>query len=256
LQQSYVPTLRRNTLLPHRFAGICMNCHVILASAPMPVNPDTADILGLGPADRELVRAGQEVRMPSIISDIKAPLIGREANLVHSYWGVCSNCHTIVHAGNGAPPKLVADGMRRARQRLLSMHLSDKQIAYANPEVGLTPQVFASYVFGAFALLCLIALVALPYLKNLPPGRAAQLHIWSGIGLTFFAVLHWLFSPRGNAVLHLGLIFVLGLTVSGVFTRARAARGLLGTVHVHRYALYLVIATIAAGHLAVSSLWL
>lgn len=268
----WIPSVSRSSLLPHRFAGICMNCHAILGGTPRPIDRRSLErATGLSASERALVQAGQQVRTPTIISDIKAPLIGRNAVLPHKFWGVCSNCHSILHAGTGPSPTQIRLGMGRAQEGLLAMQLSDEQISYATPNIEINARGYASYFFGVCAFLFFLATMIYPAMEVAAARNAKKyagtfdLRKWSNIhqcaalGFTGCALLHWFFSPRGNAILHFGLLLAIATAISGVAYKAesiKTRRPLVGWLHTQRYLTYLMIGVVLAGHLAVSSIWL
>ena len=47
--------ITRNSLLEHRFAGICMNCHMIQEIGPVPINRENMPMLPLDRKERMLV---------------------------------------------------------------------------------------------------------------------------------------------------------------------------------------------------------
>ncbi len=264
IMPTWIPTIDRRALLPHLYAGICMNCHVVLGELPtLPVGPDTP---GLLPVDQELVRAGQRVLVPTPMQALKAPLITRESILPHVFKGECSNCHSIVQAGRGASPEYLAQGLQLARTRLVGRGLSDSEIARAQIDPRASVRSIAMISAGIVALgLFLVSMVyvVMKTLIKLDPKKWRaridikkwfRIHEWSSIALAAVAVVHWLLSEQGNAFLHVSLLLLVGLAISGVAYRARALkahRKSMRWVHTQRSLTYVLIALAIAGHLMI-----
>jgi hypothetical protein len=259
-----IPSITRSSLLPHRFAGLCMNCHAILGGAPLPISKEHVARLKLTPEEQILVRAGQRVEVPSVFQDIKAPLLARDAVLPHSFRGVCSNCHSVVHAGSGPSQEMLLRGLTQARQRLVAQNLPDREIAFAgSAPIGPTRRVL-QYVSGALALLMfLVSMVYIgmkvlvrkdkKYRKLFNMKRWFQIHEWSSYLFALFAVLHWLLSEQGNSLLHLSLVLIVALTLSGLGFRykilAKANKKRMRWVHTQQTMAYVLVFLMVAGHL-------
>ncbi|MBF0199665.1 MAG: hypothetical protein HQL32_18250, partial [Planctomycetes bacterium] len=103
----------RNALLPHPYAGTCLNCHGITDTPPVNMNAGNMDKFRLTKTERNLLLAGQSVEVPSFWNRLPYAPITREAKLVHKYTGVCSNCHLIYKSPPSA--KFMADARQKTR---------------------------------------------------------------------------------------------------------------------------------------------
>lgn len=266
-----LPTITRNSLLPHEFAGACLHCHFIVEEGPTPVNLDNMASLPLTQTERRLVQAGQQVIPPSVLTRMNAPVLSYGTVLAHSFWGVCSNCHRVVDLGFGRGPDASQQALALGRTPLLQDGVSELQIANASiaPRSSLRPLI--SWWFGVLALvLFLVSMVYVAikvYLGYQPKEdqkrlrealalkRWFRVHEWTSFGFAGAVVVHWLFSDLGSALLHVSLLLVVALTLSGALYRYRitalASKKSMRWIHTQRLLLYLLIVTTIAGHLFV-----
>src|SRR5262245_23258599 len=99
--------INRNSLLPHRFVGVCENCHRVLEVGPVEMSRDNMHLFKLAPMEQRLLVAGQRVDAPTVTQRMRVPAIFRDDLLPHSYVGVCSNCHEVLNV------RPTSDFMRR-----------------------------------------------------------------------------------------------------------------------------------------------
>lgn len=233
-----VPTITRTSLLPHAFVGVCRSCHVIRATPIEAVNRGTLEQFPVSDGDRALLMAGQQVVVPTPFHQLQAPVLSRETALPHAFVGVCSNCHRVLQTGSF--PRTSTADLAQARRRLIDLEISDRQIAYARPAPQSRLLVVSMWAFGfialGFFLLSMVYVVLKLYVASKPKSeqgklrkryqlkRWFQVHIWSSVGYTVAAVAHWLCSSKGNFLLHLSLLLLIVLTVSGVLLRYRVPR--------------------------------
>lgn len=265
---SLIPTITRSSLLPHRFAGLCMNCHAVLGVVPRPIDIGHLGNRKLSPEERTLVHAGQRVDMPSVFQHAKAPLIGRNAQLPHSFRGVCSNCHSVVHAGSGPSQEALLRGMARARQRLVKSKLSDHEIAHADSKPAGEVRRFFQYTFGVVALgMFLVSMIYIvmkmlvrrdpkKYRRVFKMKKWFRIHEWTSYGFLVASIVHWMLSTRGNAMLHLSLAMVIVLSLSGIGFRykllGRAKKKKMRWLHTQRYMAYVLVFLMVTGHLLIA----
>jgi hypothetical protein len=223
-------TITRNSLLPHRFAGVCENCHRVIEIGPVQMNRDNMSLFNLTPGDRQLLVAGQRVEVPSLLQRIRVPAISRADRLPHPYVGVCSNCHIILDV---APtPELDRRYMQRAYQPLLAGAMPGERIMRGGAREREARELMRN-IFGFVALsLFLAAFVYIGMrflLRNFPDKYKGKLkikpwfvaHEWCSSAFCLAAILHWYYSDRGNTFLHVALLIVIWLTVAGYVLRYR-----------------------------------
>ncbi len=266
-----LPTITRNSLLPHQFAGACMHCHSIVEDGPTPVNRENLASLPLGETDRALVRAGQQVILPSVLTRMNAPVLVHGTVLAHSFWGVCSNCHRVVDLGFGRGTAASEERLTLGRTPLIRDGMSDRQIANATTEAGRSARVVAAWSFGilalGFFLISMVFVAMKVYLGSKPKSDQKRLrnvlnikkwfriHEWTSFGFGGAVVLHWWFSDLGSAVLHVSLLLVVALTLSGILYRYKipslTSKKSMRWIHTQRLLLYVLIFTTVTGHLFV-----
>jgi hypothetical protein len=125
--------INRNSLLPHRYAGPCVNCHRIVEVGPIAMNRDNLHAFRLSTQEQRLLSAGQRVEVPTISQLLRIPAITRNDGLPHPYVGVCSNCHVVLDVHSS--PALMARAMQLARQPLVGSDLAPAAIARAGVRV-------------------------------------------------------------------------------------------------------------------------
>jgi hypothetical protein len=223
--------INRNSLLPHRFAGVCENCHRVRDVGPVEMNLANMNLFNLRLDQRRLLVAGQRVEAPSFLQRLRVPAIKRTESLAHPYVGVCSNCHVILDVSPSA--SMAQRAMSRAYQPLVMGAMSQERIARGGRREG--GREFWRNLFGFTALgLALVACVyiVMRYLMNKYPavlkGKLKikpwfTAHEWCSSAFTVATILHWYFSDRGNNFLHIALLIVIWLTMAGYVLRYRMA---------------------------------
>ncbi len=250
--------LERSSLLPHRYAGPCMNCHRIQPSHPIAINTQNASRLRLTDRDRMLVYAGQRVDTPPVGLGTLTPAITRTDILAHSYVGVCSNCHVVLDIHPS--PLFMKKAMLRARQPLLDGRMTPAQIAHAGAQLDRTRAIVRD-AFGYVALASLLLSAVFMVIRALPrddtEGRLRLktwllVHEWSAVAFAISTFAHWYYSDRGNNFLHVALLLVAWLTVEGLLMRGRMTKGRahrsLRMVHTQRVLFFAVVALLVMGH--------
>jgi hypothetical protein len=251
--------LDRSSLLPHRYAGPCMNCHRIQPSTPIAINTQNASRLRLTDRDRILVYAGQRVDRPPVGLGTVTPAITRIDILAHSYVGVCSNCHVVLDIHPS--PLFMKKAMLRAQQSLLDGRLTPDEVAHGGAQLDRTRALIRD-ACGYAALLFLALSSVFMVLRGLPRDESGApprwrdwlvVHEWSAVGFALATFAHWYYSDRGNNFLHVALVLIAWLTIEGLLLRARLAKGSahrnLRMVHTQRVLFFAVAALLVMGHL-------
>jgi len=223
-------TITRNSLLPHRFAGVCENCHRVIEIGPVQMNRDNMSLFNLTPGDRQLLVAGQRVEVPSLLQRIRVPAISLADRLPHPYVGVCSNCHIILDATT--TPGFAQRSMQRAYQPLALGSMATERIMRGGARER-EAREFLRNTFGFIALslfLCASVYLGMRFLlRTFPDKYKGKLkikpwfvaHEWCSSAFCLAAILHWYYSDRGNTFLHVALLIVIWLTVAGYVLRYR-----------------------------------
>lgn len=219
--------ITRNSLLPHRYAGPCINCHVVLNVGPVAIDASTMDRYALTPTERQLILAGQRVEVPALSRRVSIPAITRTDGLPHSYVGVCSNCH--VELDVHPSPEFMQRAMLRASQPLIGLSPSETARGGALPDDDRSRQ---RRLWGYAALP--LALMSIGFIgghvrARRKPGGASSptgwlmLHEVSAATFCVTTVLHWYYSDRGNNFLHLALVTLGWLATGGLLLRYRTS---------------------------------
>ena len=253
--------INRNSLLPHRFAGVCENCHRVNDVGPVEMNKDNMNLFNLSLDQRRLLVAGQRVEAPSLLQRLRVPAIKRSETLPHPYVGVCSNCHVILDVNPSAAAAQRA--FARSYQPLAMTTMSQERIANAGIRQRGSREFWRN-LFGFIALgLGLVACVYvfMRYLMNkfpavtkgkikIKPWFAA--HEWCSSGFCIATTLHWYFSDRGNNFLHTSLLLVIWLTLAGYALRygmgEKATRKHLRLLHSQRWLFVALLVLLVVGH--------
>jgi hypothetical protein len=255
--------ITRNSLLPHRFAGVCENCHRLLELGPTPMNRDNMNALGISGAQRRLLLAGQSVEVPTVAQKLRTPPIVRADILPHPYVGVCSNCHAILDV----PPS--REFMRRAMslsyQDLGSFDLRPGQIARATAPRHRPREVWRNF-WGVVALGCFTGCAAYIVIRILMRWNPAKykgrfnlkpwfmVHEWSSLLLCLAAIAHWHYSDEGNNLLHISLALIVWLTLGGLILRYRLANGEakknVRLAHTQLIIFFITVLLLVIGHIA------
>jgi hypothetical protein len=251
--------INRNSLLPHRYAGPCVNCHRVVEVGPIAMNSENLSAFRLTPQEQRLLAAGQRVEVPTVSQLLRIPAITRADGLPHPYVGVCSNCHVVLDVHPS--PELMVRAMQLARQPLVGSDLAPALIASAGVRVD---QDRARRRIGwgwvALPLLLLTSVyVGLKRLVRARPGSRRLLepwlavHVWAGGAFAVAASLHWYYSDRGNNFLHLALLGIVWMAAGGsvlLWRRTRHGPGSGGLLlHTQRFVFLALIALAVAGHL-------
>lgn len=255
----------RSALLPHRFAGVCMNCHLVREVGPVAKNRVTMNqqlVNGqwVSPLEQASIRAGMRVDVPTVAQRIAAPSLVTTANLPHHFVGVCSNCHEILDAKPS--PVFMQEAFALARQPLnfanlgqlaASGHTHDEAREMARDFWGYIALIFLLISFGYVVLKRLIASYPERFRRRFSLKRWLVVHEWSAFGFTLCAILHWYYSTAGNTLLHLSLVVTLWLSLAGFMLRQRLLRGKarqsLRLLHSQQLLAYLLIVLLIVGHL-------
>jgi hypothetical protein len=251
----------RNSLLPHLYAGPCINCHRINEVGPIPMNSSNMDVFRLTPLKRRLLLAGQRVDAPTLSQKIRVPAITRTDILPHSFVGVCSNCHVILDLRPS--PAFMREAMRRASQPLFSQEVPASAIARAGTYHDVQGER-RRRAWGYVALpLCLAALVFIVRRvwararggeQRHDPHDALWLtvHEWCAAGFVVAATLHGYYSDRGNNYLHLAFVSLACLIMGGLVLRFRLAAGDIRTnaivLYVQRLMALGLVTLVMVGH--------
>lgn len=247
----------RSSLLPHRYAGPCMNCHSVRKDTLVPINRQNLATMALPQRDRLLVLAGQRVDPPRPL--VLTPAITRIDILPHSYVGICSNCH--VELDIHPSPVYMARSLQRAHQPLLDGTLSPIEIAYAGAHIDRRRGALRNLIGYAaiVTLLLLCGFIGARWIRRglgIPVGplkRWLALHEWCGILFALLTTLHWILSDRGNNPLHLALLVVVWLALEGALLRFLMVKGPThrspGLVHTQRVVFASLLALLLVGHL-------
>lgn len=223
-------TITRNSLLPHRFAGVCENCHRVIDVGPVDMNQDNMRLFSLTAEERQLLVAGQRVEAPSLLQRLRVPAISRNDWLPHPYVGVCSNCHIILDSQLSR--SFAQRSMSRAFQPLAMGMMGTERVARGGTRER-EGRAFLRNVFGFVALalfLCATVYLGMRFLMRTYPQKFKGkfkikpwfvAHEWCSSAFCLAAILHWYYSDRGNTFLHVALLIVIWLTVAGYVLRYR-----------------------------------
>jgi hypothetical protein len=251
----------RNSLLPHRFAGVCENCHHVQEIGPVEMNAENMSLFNLSLEQRRLLLAGQSVQAPSILQRLRVPAISRVDTLPHPYVGVCSNCHIVL---NVTPTREHAQrSMMRAYQSVGLGVAEPERVAMGGvrdrSEREFWRNFFGFVALGLFVLSCVY--VGMRFLMQTYPHLFVGkfrikpwfiTHIWCSTAFTVAAILHWYLSDRGNMFLHIALVIAVWLTLAGFVLRYRLAEKEtnknLRLLHTQRWLFVAFVALLIIGH--------
>lgn len=250
--------INRNSLLPHRYAGPCSNCHRIADVGPIAINRNNMNAFSLTALEQRLLLAGQRVQVPSISQQLRVPAITRVDSLPHPYVGVCSNCHVILNVHPS--PAFMDAALRRARQRLSGLELAPAGIARAG--AALNPARARYRITWGYVALPLLVLTSVYVVLRhfVGPGKQEQqrlaawraVHQWAGGAFATVAAIHWYYSDRGNNFLHLALVALGWLVLGGALLRFRMSRSELppprGLLYAQRFVFVTFIVLAGIGH--------
>lgn len=260
--------INRNALLPHDFAGPCINCHRIAELGPTELNTHNMLAYNLTARERELVDAGQRVVLPTVAMRIRTPAILRDDLLPHSYVGVCSNCHVVLDVRPSA--SYFDNALASARTPLPVF-----QSAHPGPTVDgsldhhgfeLREDLRSLFGFVSLVLFFVSAVyVVMRILLRRDPKRWRgrldlkkwiKIHEWTSVGVCLSAMVHWHYSDRGNNFLHVSVLVLFWLAAAGFTMRARSlsnrsARKGVRLVHTQRYLFVGLIVLLVLGHVLV-----
>lgn len=256
------PTVRapvaidRNALLPHRYAGPCLNCHRIVEVGPVAINAGNMQKFRLSPVERQLLLAGQRVDPPDLSQKLSIPAITRTDGLPHPYVGVCCNCHVVLDVHPS--PEFMKEAMRRANQPLAGLNLSAELTARGGSVLDESRARYRrGWGYAALPLLVLSVVFIVLRIRARKAG-APQRDPWLGLheaaaaAFCAAALLHWSYSDRGNNFLHLALVSLAWLAAGGAFLRYRLARRPAGAPSsiskIQRLSLLALVVLLAVGH--------
>ena len=255
--------INRNALLPHGFAGPCMNCHTIQDVGPMALAVSNMAAFTLSPRDRELLQEGQRVVVPDLLMTVRVPALTRDDVMPHDYVGVCSNCHIVLDV---RPSAAHFDAALENARRPLAARFAQRPGPTINPSDRRSRgDELIRTVSGCVALFLFILstgyIVARNLIRRNPKrwrGRFElkdwmKYHQLSSIALMGVVLVHWYYSDRGNTLLHLGVIVLFWLGAAGFAMRKNAlthkvARKGIRLVHTQRYLFIALIALLVLGH--------
>jgi hypothetical protein len=217
-----------NSLLPHRYAGPCLNCHQILPGAPTAMNRANMHAFRLTDVERQLLMAGQSVEVPTLRQKLSIPAITRSDILPHRYVGVCTNCHLVLDVR--PTPGYMQEAMRRATQHLLKSDLTAVGVAWggfaADHRHSLTRRLWGYTAIPLFVLAAvyvvlrqIVRLNPTAYQGRFPLDGWLVVHQWCAVGFTAAATMHGYYSDRGNNFLHLAFVAAVSLTLIGAALR-------------------------------------
>jgi hypothetical protein len=256
--------INRNALLPHGFAGPCMNCHTIQEVGPMELSARNMYAFNVTARDRMLLEAGQQVVVPDLLMQVRVPALTRDDTLPHDYVGVCSNCHVVLDV-RPSPEHTVA--------ALQNAHRALSSVGARRPGPSIHPMERRSerddlirIVSGFVALLLFVlssGYVVIRILLRHDPKRWRgrfklpdwmKYHQLSSMALMAVVLVHWYYSDRGNTLLHLAVVALFWLGVAGFAMRKnaiehKAARNGIRLVHTQRYLFIGLIVLLVVGHL-------
>lgn len=255
--------INRNSLLPHRYVGPCLNCHKIQGSAPVAMNESNMLMFRLSEADRVLLKAGQRVDVQTAVQQAAVPAITRSDILPHPYIGVCSNCHVVLDMRPSR--RFMQKAMQGAYQPITNRGWDASKIKYAGASPDRTRDDIRIWTgFLALALLLVgcgyiaerIWMRLRPKSGRLMGGNLKKwlvVHEWSLVAFCGASVLHWYYSDRGNNFLHLALILVIWLTAAGFVLRYRmthkTTKSGLRLLHSQQVLFFAVLILLVGGHL-------
>ncbi len=217
-----------NSLLPHRYAGPCLNCHRILPGAPTAINRANMHLFRLTDAERQLLLAGQSVEVPTLRQKLSIPAITRSDILPHRYVGVCTNCHLVLDVR--PTPAYMQEAMRRAGQHLLRSDLTAVGVAwggFASDHRHTRTRRLWGYTAIPLFVLAIVYVVLrqlvrwnkAAYEGKFPLGAWLVVHQWCAVAFTAAATMHGYYSDRGNNFLHLAFVSAVSLTLIGAALR-------------------------------------
>lgn len=254
--------ITRNSLLPHRFAGPCINCHKIKEVGPVTMNRGNMRLFRLMPMEQRLLAAGQRVDAPSAAQRLRMPAITRDDVLPHRFVGVCSNCHVVLDVRPSSA--YMKRAFSRAYAPLMSSGLTNEQIARAGAHESDRRELWRN-VWGFFALVLFCVSSIFVVIRMLVRGDPKRyrgrfkikkwftVHEWASTAFFGAALAHWHYSDRGNNLLHLALIVSAWLTVAGFAMRYRltegAAKKSVRLLHSQRALYFGLIVLLLVGHL-------
>jgi hypothetical protein len=254
--------INRNSLLPHRFAGVCENCHRVAEVGPAEMNMDNMQLFNLSPQKRQLLLAGQRVEAPSLLQRLRVPALKRTEWLPHPYVGVCSNCHLLLDIKPGTETAMTT--MRLAYQPVVTANMSPERVAKGGVRER-NGREFVRNLFGFIALglgLVAVVYIVMRILLNKYPGKFKgkfkikpwfTAHEWCSTGFCLAVIVHWYFSDRGNNFLHIALLIVIWLTLAGYVLRYRMAEKTtqkgVRLVHGQRTLSLVLLVLLVVGHL-------
>lgn len=253
--------ITRSSLLPHRFAGPCLNCHRIQDGGPVELNARNMGHFNLGPTERRLIRAGQRVQVPSLLQRLRTPAITRDDILPHDFVGVCSNCHVVLDIRPSG--RYMRHAMRRAYQPLTLPGAPLRHVERGGVRERHTREWLRN-LFGVIALGTLglsMVYIGVRVLMQADPARFKgrfqvkkwfRAHEWASVGFCLATVMHWYYSDRGNNFLHTALILTVWLTAAGFMLHYRLAhknaRKRVRAVHTQRGLAVALLILIVVGH--------
>ncbi len=256
--------INRNALLPHGYAGPCLNCHTIQELGPMDLSAANMSAFAMTARDRRLLEVGQKVVVPSLLMQLRVPALTRDDILPHDYVGVCSNCHVILDVRPS--PAYVASaldnaqrplGLLNARRPGPTVHPADHR-SVADERI----RTVSGYV-ALFLFLLSTAYVVARVLMRHDPARwkgrfklkpLMKYHQFASAALMAVVLVHWHYSDRGNNALHLAVVALFWLGAAGVVMRKNAltnkvARKGIRLVHTQRFIFIGLIILLVVGHL-------
>lgn len=253
--------LNRNSLLPHRFAGPCMNCHQVQNVGPIAMSAKNMMLFRLTPQDQRLLEAGQTVEAPTITQKLRMPAIFREDVLPHRFVGVCSNCHVVMDVR--PTEAYMTRAMRLAYQPLTGLGIGNERIRNGGVREDHSRELYRN-IWGFLALAFFVPACGYIVIRGLTRANPKKykgkfkikrwfvLHEWLSTGFCLAAILHWYYSDRGNNYLHVALVMVIWLTLAGYVLRYRMAiretQKNVKLVHTQRFLFYALIGLLVVGH--------
>jgi hypothetical protein len=253
--------INRNSLLPHRFAGACLNCHKIQEVGPISMSERNMMLFRLTPQDQRLLQAGQRVEAPSVTQKLRMPAILRADPLAHRFVGVCSNCHVVMDVRPSEA--FMTQAMRLAYQPLTGLGMSTERIRRGGVREDHSRELFRN-IWGFIALAFFVPACGYILIRALTRAdpkkykgkfkikRWFVLHEWLSSGFCLAAILHWYYSDRGNNFLHVALLMVIWLTLAGYVLRYRMAiretQKNVKMVHTQRFLFYALVGLLVVGH--------
>lgn len=253
--------LNRNSLLAHRFAGPCLNCHQIQDVGPVRMNAENMHLFNLTRQQRHLLLAGQRVEEPTVMQRLRMPAINRDDVLPHPFVGVCSNCHLVLDIRPS--DEWFRGAMRMAYQPLAAAPATEDWISHGGVLESERRELWRN-VWGFVALVCFLLGAVYIVMRGLLRRDAKAwkgklqikkwftVHEWASVGACLAAILHWHYSDRGNNFLHLALVIIVWLTAAGYILRykfaAKESRKKVQFLHSQRFLYVALIVLLVVGH--------